>query len=269
MKCIVVDARPWKGEQVLVLVFRSLLFNIAFYLNLTVYMVAAIPTFVMPYWGLVRVAQAWGRSNEWLMRVICGIAIEVRGKEKIPEGAALVASKHQSIWETFALLPLFDDPAYILKRELRWIPFFGWYTWKGRMIPVDRGARTQALAAMTERVKLELSRGRQILIFPEGTRRAPGAEPRYKFGIAHLYVQTGMPCTPMALNSGLFWPRRSFLRYPGTIVIEVLDPIMPGLDKAEFAATLQERIETATARLVAEGRAELAAHGIVRAQAGA
>jgi 1-acyl-sn-glycerol-3-phosphate acyltransferase len=228
--------------------------------------VVAIPTFVMPYRAIIAVAQNWARTSEWLMRVLCGISVEIRGREKIPKGAALVASKHQSIWETFALLPLFEDPAYILKRELRWIPFFGWYTWKGRMIPVDRGAGTQALAAMTERVKIEIAKGRQILIFPEGTRRAPGAEPRYKFGIAYLYTQSKMPCTPIALNSGLFWPRRSFLRYPGTILVEVLDPIKPGLDKSAFAATLQERIETATARLVAEGRAELAAHGIVRPQ---
>ena len=111
---------------------------------------------------------------------------------------------------------------------------------------------------MTERARAELARGRQIVIFPEGTRRAPGAEPSYKFGIAHLYGETGMPCLPIALNSGLFWPRRSFLRYPGTIVAEILDPIPPGLSKDEFAARLQQDIETATARLIAEGERELA-----------
>ena len=196
------------------------------------------------------------------MRAVCGIKVEYRGLEKIPPGALLVASKHQSLWETFALLWLFSDPAFILKRELQWIPFFGWYCWKASMIPVDRGRRGQALGDMTERARVELGRGRQIVIFPEGTRRAPGAEPSYKFGIVHLYGETGIPCLPIALNSGLFWPRRSFRRYPGTIVAEVLDPIAPGLGKAEFAARLQQDIETATARLIAEGERELARNGI-------
>ena len=127
------------------------------------------------------------------------------------------------------------------------------------MIPVDRGRGAQALADMTERARAALARGRQIVIFPEGTRRAPGAEPSYKYGIVHLYGETGMPCLPIALNSGLFWPRRSFLRYPGTIVAEILDPIPPGpRARTEFAARLQQDIETATARLIAEGERELA-----------
>ena len=147
------------------------------------------------------------------------------------------------------------------------MPFFGWYAMKAGMIPVDRGRRGQALADMTERARAELDRGRQIVIFPEGTRRAPGAEPRYKFGIAHLYGETGIPCLPIALNSGLFWPRRSFRRYPGTLVAEVLDPIPPGLSKEDFAARLQQDIEAATARLIAEGERELAKHGIKNAPA--
>ena len=100
------------------------------------------------------------------------------------------------------------------------------------------------------------------MIFPEGTRRAPGAEPSYKYGIVHLYAETGARCLPIALNSGLFWPRRSFRRYPGTVVVEVLDPIAPGLDKQAFAERLQQTIETATARLIAEGEQELARDGI-------
>ena len=134
--------------------------------------------------------------------------------------------------------------------------------------PVDRGRGGQALAEMTDRARVALGRSRQIVIFPEGTRRAPGAEPSYKFGIAHLYGETGMMCLPIALNSGLFWPRRSFLRYPGTIVAEILDPIPPGLTKAEFAARLQHDIEIATARLIAEGERELAQSGISSQEAG-
>ena len=193
-----------------------------------------------------------------LLRNVCGVECDFRGLEKIPRGPLLVAAKHQSLWETFALFPLFADPAFILKRELMWLPFFGWYAWKARMIPVDRGKRSQALADLASRARRELGHGRQIVIFPEGTRRPPGAEPRYKFGIAHLYGETGVACLPIALNSGLFWPRRSFRRHPGVITVEVLDPIAPGLSKDDFARALEHAIETATARLIAEGERELA-----------
>jgi 1-acyl-sn-glycerol-3-phosphate acyltransferase len=246
---------------VLVIV-RSIVFNVVFYLNLLVHLIAAIPTLVMPRRAILAVATFWGRTNLVLLRAICGIKVECRGVEKIPRGPLLVAAKHQSLWETFALLPLFDDPAFILKRELLWIPFFGWYAWKAGMIPVNRGKRSQALAEMTVRARQELLHDRQIVIFPEGTRRAPGAEPSYKYGIVHLYAETGTRCLPIALNSGLFWPRRSFLRYPGTIVVEVLEPIAPGLDKPAFAERLQQTIETATARLIVEGERELARNGI-------
>jgi 1-acyl-sn-glycerol-3-phosphate acyltransferase len=110
---------------------------------------------------------------------------------------------------------------------------------------------------MTERARLELSHNRQLVIFPEGTRRAPGAEPRYKYGVAQLYAAEGVPCVPIALNSGLFWPRRSLLHVPGKILVEVLDPIPPGLDKDVFFARLQNDIETATARLIAESKAKM------------
>src|SRR6185436_1495688 len=135
---------------------------------------------------------------------------------------------------------------------LQWIPVFGWYAWKSRQIPIDRGARGGALAGMIARARRAFALGRQIIIFPEGTRTAPGAPPAYRQGVVHLYAQAGVPCLPVALNSGLFWPRRRFLRYPGTIVLEVLDPIPPGLPREEFAARLEQEIETATDRLVSE-----------------
>jgi len=161
------------------------------------------------------VATTWGRLNLFLLRVICGVKYEVRGREKIPKGRPLlVAAKHQSAWETFALLHLFDDPLFIVKRELMWIPIFGWLMIKGRMVPVDRSAGGQALNAMTDRARIELADNRQLIIFPEGTRRAAGAEPRYKHGVVHLYASMQVPCVPVALNSGLFWPRRSILRIP-------------------------------------------------------
>jgi 1-acyl-sn-glycerol-3-phosphate acyltransferase len=248
-------------DLIVIVILRSIVFNVLFYLNLIVQLIVVLPTLVMPRMAIVKVATNWGRTNLWLLR-LCGIKVEYRGIEKIPPGPLLVASKHQSLWETFALLWLFSDPAFILKRELQWIPFFGWYAWKAHMIPVDRGRGAQALTEMTERAREAVAEGRQIVIFPEGTRRAPGAEPSYKYGIVHLYCETGIACLPIALNSGLFWPRRSFLRYPGTIVAEILDPIPPGLEQAAFKARLEDAIESATARLIVEGERELARNGI-------
>lgn len=238
---------------------RSLIFNAFFYVNTTFMLLLALPTFFLPFQAIVWVAKTWGRINLFMLRVICGVKFEVRGREKIPKGPLLVAAKHQSAWETFALVHLFDDPLFIVKRELTWIPIFGWLMIKGRMVPVDRSAGGQALAAMTERARFELAANRQLIIFPEGTRRAAGAEPRYKHGVAHLYVSIQVPCVPIALNSGLFWPRRSLLRIPGTVVVEILDPIQPGLEKDVFYQRLQSDIETATARLIEEGRKEIAA----------
>jgi 1-acyl-sn-glycerol-3-phosphate acyltransferase len=242
-------------------IFRSILFNVLFYVNLIVHMIAALPTLLLPYRVVRAFIRSYARSSLWLLRVCCGTQVEWRGLEKIPAGPCIIASKHQSVWETFALFAALGDPIYILKRELMWIPFFGWYTWKADMIPVDRGAGSQALAKMTELARLQLVRPRQLIIFPEGTRRPPGAEPRYKFGVAHLYGEIGVPCVPVALNSGLFWPRRSFRRFPGTVVAQALDPIAPGLDKQAFFARLQEVLEAASSRLVEEGRRDLAAHG--------
>lgn len=239
------------------IILRSLVFNALFYVNTALWLIAALPTFFMPYRAIIEVAKAWGRCNRTLTRMVAGIDYEIRGAEKIPRGPVIVAAKHQSAWETFALLPLFDNPTFIIKRELQWIPIFGWFTIKGRMVPVQRGAGSQTLNNMIERARIELSRNRQLVIFPEGTRRAPGAEPRYKYGVAQLYAAEGVPCIPIALNSGLFWPRRSLRRNPGTILVEVLDPIAPGLDKDVFLERLKSEIETATAGLIAESQAKL------------
>jgi len=242
-----------------VTVIRSVVFNVAFYVVLIVYLIIALPSLLLPRGVLLWMVRNWSNINLALLRIICGLHCEFRGLEKIPQGAALIASKHQSLWETFALITVLKDPAYILKRELMWIPFFGWCAWKAEMIPVDRGARSAALAAMTARAKIETGKGREIIIFPEGTRRAPGAEPKYKFGVAFLYEQLGIPCVPVALNSGLFWPRRSFMRYPGTVRVEFLDPIVPGLDRQVFFDKLQVEMEAATARLVAMGEGKISA----------
>ena len=236
------------------ILLRSLLFNALFYLNTAVWLVIALPTFFLPYRAIIWIAKTWGRCNLVLLRVVAGIDYEIRGREKIPQGPLIVAAKHQSAWETFSLLQLFDNPFFIVKRELQWIPIFGWLMIKGRMVPVDRGAGSKALNAMTERAGIELAKGRQLIIFPEGTRRPAGAEPRYKYGVAQLYAAESVPCVPIALNSGLFWPRRSILLHPGTVLVEVLDPIALGLDKDAFLERLKHEIETATARLIDEAK---------------
>lgn len=233
---------------------RSLLFNVLFYVNMIVLMVVGLPTIALPYRFFHAILRTYARTSLWLLRTICGLKVEWRGREKLPRGACIVACKHQSVWETFALFVILDDPTYILKAELMWLPLFGWLARKARIIPIDRNARVAALARMTARARIEAARGRQIVIFPEGTRRAPDAAPRYMSGVAYLYSETGLPCVPVALNSGLFWPRRTMLRFPGTVLVEVLDPIAPGLDRAAFTARLKDVLEDATARLVAEGR---------------
>ena len=235
------------------IVARSLIFNALFYVNITIRMIVALPTILLPYSFLHGVLRRYASSTLWFLRVVCGTKVEWRGREKLPAGPCIVACKHQSLWETFALFMLLPDPTYVLKRELMWLPLFGWLATKARMIPIDRGSHTKALASMTAAARREAARGRQIVIFPEGTRRPPGAKPRYLPGVAFLYAELGLPCVPIALNSGLFWPRRSLRRHPGTVLVEVLDPIPPGLEKREFLMRLQNATEQATARLVAEG----------------
>jgi len=237
---------------------RSLVYQVLFYPLLVFWMLVAIPTFVMPRWAIITIAALWARSSIWLLRVVCNVRVEYRGLEKIPKGPLIVASKHQSMWETFALLQFFDEPLFILKRELTWIPLFGWYLIKCEMIAIDRAAGGRSLLAMARRAGAAVRHGRQLIIFPEGTRRPVDAKPDYKTGIAQIYVDCGVSCLPVALNSGLFWPRRTFMRYPGTLVVEFLDPLPPGLSRRDFIARVSTVIENATRSLVEAARIEQA-----------
>jgi 1-acyl-sn-glycerol-3-phosphate acyltransferase len=237
---------------------RSLIYNVLFYALLVFWILVALPTFVMPPRAFMAVAKAWARSSVWLMRVVCNTKTEYRGREKIPAGPLIVASKHQSMWETFALMQFFDAPLFIYKRELAWIPFFGWYLKKSKMIGVDRSGGMRSLMDMARRAPKEVQSGRQLIIFPEGTRTAVEAAPDYKTGVGQIYVNSNVPCLPVALNSGLFWPRRTFLRYPGTLVVEFLDPLPAGLNRKDFAARMSAVIEEATDRIVTEARREQA-----------
>ncbi len=221
------------------LVLRSLAYNLAFYLSTLIQMIVLTPVyFLTPRKKAWFVPKNWARSNLWLMKVIVGTHHTVEGLEKLPAGSYILAPKHQSAWDTFAFLPWWPDPIYILKRELMWIPLFGWYVAKMRMIPIDRGSRAKAVESVNRGARAAVAEGRQIVIYPEGTRRPPGAEPKYKQGIAHLYAELGVPVVPIAHNAGLYWPRRKFLRHPGTIRVQVLDPIPPGLDKETFMRRL-------------------------------
>ncbi|MDO8400102.1 MAG: 1-acyl-sn-glycerol-3-phosphate acyltransferase [Bradyrhizobium sp.] len=237
---------------------RSLVYNVLFYVLLVFWNIVAIPTFLMPRRAFMAVAKTWARSSVWLMRVVCNTRLEVRGLEKIPVGPLIVAAKHQSMWETFALMQFFDAPLFIYKRELAWIPFFGWYLMKSGMIGVDRSGGMRSLMEMARRAPKEIRSGRQLIIFPEGTRTPVGAPPDYMTGVGQIYTSSGVPCLPVALNSGLFWPRRTFMRYPGTLVVEFLDPLPAGLNRKEFIVRIATVIEAATDRLVDAAREEQA-----------
>lgn len=231
---------------------RSVIFNTAFYANMIIRMIVLFPIyFLLPRKKAFFVPKDWARSNHWLMEKIVGTTFTVEGLENIPKsGGYILAPKHQSFWDTYALLPWLDDPVYILKRELTWIPIFGWYVAKQRMIPVNRGAKGKVMAQVIERTKMEMANGRQLIIYPEGTRRPPGAPPDYKYGIARLYRDINVPVVPVAMHPGLFWPRRKFLRFPGHFTVRILPPIQPGLDPDVFHETLMRQLEAASDELL-------------------
>jgi 1-acyl-sn-glycerol-3-phosphate acyltransferase len=235
---------------------RSLLFNTLFYLNLMVLMVVGLPTMLFGRRAIFALARLWGAISVWLLEAICGLRLEYRGIENIPPGALLIAAKHQSFLETFALLKYAPDFAIILKRQLTYVPLFGLYLIVSQQIAIDRGRGRQALNQISAAARSVFAAGRQVFIYPEGTRRLPGAPPMYKQGAAALYAATEVPCLPVAVNTGLFWRRRGFLRRPGVAVIEFLPVIAPGLDRATFAKRLQASIETACDRLNAEAIAK-------------
>lgn len=236
------------------LFLHSLLFNIAFYAWLILLMVAGLPLLLVPYRYIWLLPRLWAYGSLWLLKVIVGLRYEVKGLDNKPEGGVLVAAKHQSFWETFALVTITKQPANIAKRELSYIPFFGWYLWKFSQIAVNRTRGSGALKSLLPQAREKIADGRDVVIFPEGTRRPVGAPPAYKYGIVALYKTLNAPVVPVALNAGMYWPRRTFLRYPGTITIEVLPPIYPGLDDDVFRERLSQAIEAASNRLINEAR---------------
>lgn len=232
---------------------RSAIFFLWFAFVSAAICIVFLPALVLPRTITVWMSRRWSALVFWGLRVFAGVGWEVRGK--VPHDGVLVAAKHMSMWDTLALYLVLDDPAVVLKRGLQFIPFYGWYITKAGSIAIDRSGKASALRKMVAAARRALDRGRTILIFPEGTRKTPGAAPDYKPGVAALYGQLGVPCVPAALNSGLFWS--GFTKRPGTIVLEFLEPIPPGLRSRDFMKVLEERIEAASSALVLEGRAVL------------
>ena len=233
---------------------RALLFQFAFWVWSAAINLAWIPSLTMSPLATVRGQTYWAIGVMWLLRVICGIRYEIRGRENIPAGPVLIAAKHQSAWDTIVWHIIAHDPAIVMKAELLKIPVYGWYCRHSRMIPIDRDTGSKAIRVMVDAAKAAAAAERPIVIFPQGTRVAPGVQAPYLPGVAALYRQLGIPVVPVALNSGVFWPRRSIRRKPGTIVLEYLPAIEPGLDRKAFMARLEEVTERESARLVAEAQ---------------
>ena len=236
----------------------SLLFNIAFFCWTAAISAVAVPSILAtrnPLTG-AKFARAWSVGVFALLRVLCRVEYRIRGRENLPDAPCIVAAKHQSAWDTMIFSLLLDKPSYVLKRELLRIPFFGWAVAKSGMVPVDRAGGAKELKRMVAKARRRLAEGRPVVIFPQGTRVEPGTHQPYLPGVAALYQALGVPVVPVGLNSGLFWGRRSFLKTPGRILLEVSPPIPPGLPRREFMRQLEDRIEGTSNRLIAEVRAE-------------
>lgn len=236
---------------------RSIVFQILFYANLAGQILLYLPIFfIVPERVCWRLVKFWARSSLWLLRLTAGTRSRITGQEHIPAGPVIVASKHQSFWEVIALVPQFEKPTFILKKELMKIPVFGWYAKRMGMIPVDRKRRGAVLPSLLAEARKAVADGRQIIIFPEGTRAAPGTAPNYRPGIHFLYDALGLSIVPVGLNSGLFWPRQAVRRQPGTIRAEFLEPICPGLKRDALLKTLGGRIEASSDALMRRAIAE-------------
>ena len=229
---------------------RSLLFTLWTYLSMAVFAVGLSPALLMPVPVAIWVVKAWARTVLFGLRHIAGVRVEVRGLEYRPQGAALVASKHQGMLDIVALLAILPEPCFVLKKELMPLPFFGWFAWKTKMIAVDRAGHATALRDMTRQAKARLLEGRQIIIFPEGTRTPPGEPGQYKPGVAAIYRDLEASCALVATNSGEHWPAHGFRRIPGKVVFEFLPPAPAGLKRAAFMAMVEGRIEPASQALL-------------------
>lgn len=239
-------------------ILRASLFNILFYGVTVVLAVLYLPLLLFPC-GIMRFfAKLWARLTLWLAHYICGIRMVVEGQEHNLKGPAIFAAKHQSAFETIALTALLDKPAFVLKKELLYIPLFGLYLAKVGCVPIDRKAGASAIKQMVKAAKEKLDKGHSIVIFAEGTRTSPDNEnPVYHPGVAALYSQLGAPLVPVALNSGLCWGRKAVWKKPGIVTIRFLPAILQGVDRKAFMAELKQQIEQHSAELRDRERARL------------
>ena len=235
-------------------VVRSLLFTVWLYGLIAVVGIGGLPLLLGPQRWVFAMTRLWARLVVWGLEVIAGVRMEVRGLEHRPTGPCLIGAKHQGMFDTIAPLLFLENPCFVLKQELMRIPVYGWFAAKAGHIAIDRAAHAKALRGLVHAARDRLGEGRPIIIYPEGTRRAPDDPPAYKPGVAALYRDLDVGCTPMATNSGVCWPAHGFLRRPGVIVFEFLPPIPPGLKRATFMAMLEDAVEDASTRLVAEAR---------------
>ena len=244
------------------LVLRSLVFQFLFFFLTTVICVTAVPGVFLTRRFATRVESFWAWCMLWVLKVTVDLDFEIRGREHLPDGPMILASKHQSAWDTIVFAVALHDPVYVLKKDLLHIPVYGWYLHKLDMIAIDRDAGISSMKNMIRHARRVLDEGRRyIIIFPEGSRVAPGERDPYQPGVAGLYGMLGVPVVPVALNSGLFWGRRKLLKYPGIITLEFLPAIAPGMAREAFMAELEERIETASDRLIAEAQAHFGVPG--------
>jgi 1-acyl-sn-glycerol-3-phosphate acyltransferase len=241
----------------LMLIVRSTLFNIAFFGFMTLTMIASIPLLPISQRMAQRIALFISWMTLMLLRTIVGLRYELRGRVDLLRGPALIVCKHQSAWDTIVFFSLSKQPTYVMKKELMRIPVFGWLSSRQGHIAIDRKAGAGALRQMLRATQAAIAENRQIVIFPQGTRVAPGEHQPYQTGIVGIYNTLKRPLVPVALNSGLFWGRRKYIKHPGTVVIEVLDEIPAGLSRENVMREIETRIEAASARLEAEGRASL------------
>ena len=233
---------------------RSILFAFLLYAWTAGLSILYLPLLFAPRRVLAIFVEFWLRGVAGISGMTLGLRYEIRGVENRPSGPTIYASKHQSAWETLFFRLIVADCAFVLKRDLMWIPLWGWYVWRMGMIGIDRSAGIRSIKKMIARAHGVLAAGRPIVVFPQGTRVAPGAKGAYLSGIAAIYRELNVSVVPVALNSGLFWPRRRFVKFPGTITVEFLKPIPPGLKRAEFMEQLELQIEEASSRLATEAR---------------
>ena len=233
---------------------RSFLFALLFFPWSTLCSFCVPLALVLPRRAMQTVVHVWGAGVRFLLHWVVGLRWRVEGLERVPPGPCVLASKHQSAWDTMVFHALLPDPVYVVKKELTHIPFWGWGFYKAGCVVVDRKAGAKALKHLVAGVQAALARGSQVVLFPEGTRTAPDQEVEYHPGIAAVYRDANVPVVPVALDSGLFWGRLAPIKYPGEITIRFLEPILPGMDRRAFMALLHDRVESETAKLIADKR---------------